>query len=148
MAHSIFDIPFNGDTAEKRQLHVTMMCFGFLGAMYKQHDVARPLLDVVESLVKGDKRKFQFFRSMAEAGGGQAEYAIKTMNERLRRNPDDDFAKISLGVVMRMTGDPEWRFPLDNVLATSINQDARKAALNALNPPPRRPSATAGMRPG
>jgi len=147
MANSFLQIHFTGD-ADQQELYRTMMCFGFLGAMYKRLEDARPLLDVAESRLSGDRRKFELYRSMAEASGGQADYAIKTMNERLRRNPDDDYAKVSMGVAMRIVGDPEWRFPIDNVLATSVDQGARKAALDALNPPPRRKAAPAGMRPG
>jgi hypothetical protein len=148
MKLKILYTPLIGDYDTQLQLR-TILMFGLIAVMYDWREDGVPILDLVESRVTGDKQEFQMYRAFAEAGGRHTEYAHRVLGERIRRDPDDDMAKVAMGVALRMAGDPEWRYLVDNVLAISVDQQARQSALLLLDPPPLAPlrEKTASFRP-
>ena len=71
-------------------------------------------------------------RAFAVGMVGDAAYAKTSLGRRIEQQPDDDNSKVALGVSMMLSGDPEWKHWLNNVLATSTDQQAREAANGVL----------------
>jgi hypothetical protein len=107
------------------------------GAMRGMIDDANVIFEVLEQKVSDAQRdRFDMRRAISQSLGGRPEIARKRLEERLRADPDDDYTKVVLGVVMMIMEDHEWKFQIDNVLATSMNQRARKVALRAITAVP------------
>jgi hypothetical protein len=108
-----------------------LMAVGLLGAVYRQREAANSACCAVEATL-ADPTEFRTAWAIAQGMGGDAAYAVETLGQRIAANPDDDASKVILGVSLMLAGDPDWRFNIDNVLATSTDQLAREAARNVL----------------
>jgi len=124
-ANSDFELVRN---ASRKQLLGYLRVFGILGSMRGLHDDADVIHAALERVVKRSRREV-FLRVLAQAISGESSYAIQAMTQMLEKNPDDDLSKVVMALCMLMTDHPDGRFTLDNVIATSLDQDARAAAL-------------------
>lgn len=109
-----------------------LMSIGLLGAIYRCTDDANLVDEAVEATL-GDSSLYRMWRSIAVGMGGDAAYAKTTLGAHLEQNPEDDNAKVAMAVSMMLSGDPEWKHWLDNVLATSTDQSARETATGVLS---------------
>jgi hypothetical protein len=109
-----------------------LMAIGLLGAIYRCADDATLVNEAVEATLD-DPTMYRMCRSIALGMGGDSAYAKTNLGAHLEQNPDDDNAKVAMAVSMMLSGDPEWKHWLDNVLATSTEQSAREAATGVLS---------------
>lgn len=124
-------IEYEGDEARQGTCRLMMAC-ATLGALRAEaQEDAEIIFSAIEPLAK-NKPAFALSRAMTLALSGGAETAVEMMNARLEANPDDDLAKVGLGVAMLFADHPDWSFNIDNVLATSVDQAARQAALTTI----------------
>jgi hypothetical protein len=108
-----------------------LLSVGLMGAVYRQHEDA----DIVNSAVEAtmtDPTRFRMCRALAMGIAGDASYAVQTMSERIEQDPEDDTAKVVLGVAKMLAGESDWQFSIDNVLALSTNQTTRESAMKVL----------------
>jgi len=143
------DIGFTGNQREQLMYRLMLAC-ATLACFGKKTEDAELVYAAVEPYVT-DRQALTMYRGIALAMGGQAQVAVDMMQQRLAANPDDDMAKVALGVALLFMQDPEWRWPIDNVLATSLDQAARQAAVKTVTYVPamlrRGGSVRATMRP-
>jgi hypothetical protein len=104
-----------------------LMAVGLLGAIYRTHDDANTVSDAVE-MTLADTMNFRICRAIAQGMGGDGEAVQASLGRHVEDNPDDDGAKVALGVALMLAGNAEWKHWIDNVLATSSDQNAREAA--------------------
>jgi hypothetical protein len=123
-------IGFSGDEQQQLQYRLMLVC-AMLGSVRRQTADAEAVFGSIEDRVL-DKPSFMMIRAVALALGGGQQVAIDVINQRLAVDPDDDLSKVALGVAMLLNNDPDWRFTIDNVLATSMDQPARQAALKTM----------------
>jgi hypothetical protein len=109
-----------------------LMAIGLLGAIYRCAEDATLVNEAVEATLD-DPTMYRMCRSIALGMGGDASYAKTSLGAHLEQRPDDDSAKVAMAVSMMLSGDPEWKHWLDNVLATSTDQTAREAATGVLS---------------
>ena len=108
-----------------------LLSVGLMGAVYRQHEDA----DIVNSAVEAtmtDPTRFRMCRALAMGIAGDASYAVQTMSERIEQDPEDDTAKVVLGVAKMLAGESDWQFSIDNVLALSTNPTTRESAMKVL----------------
>jgi len=108
-----------------------LLSVGLMGAVYRQHEDA----DIVNSAVEAtmtDPTRFRMCRALAMGIAGDASYAVQTMSERIEQDPEDETAKVVLGVAKMLAGESDWQFSIDNVLALSTNQTTRESAMKVL----------------
>jgi hypothetical protein len=113
--------------AEYPLVYRNLMAVGLLASVYRLHDEA----DIVSSAVEmtlADTTQYRMCRAVAQGMGGNSKAAEETLLLHIEANPNDDSAKVALGVAMMLSGNPEWKHWIDNVLATSSDQAAREAA--------------------
>lgn len=120
------------DAPEYPVVYRNLMAVGLLGAIYRREQDSDAINEAVE-LTLQDPVPFRIYRAIAQGVGGNAGYARSQLLARLEQRPDDDSAKVALAVALMFTGDPEWKRWLDNVLATSTDQNARDAANGVLS---------------
>jgi hypothetical protein len=109
-----------------------LMTISLLGAIYR----AREDADIVGAAVEAtmaDPTKYRMYRALAQGIGGDAEYACENVGRHLDQHPDDDAAKVTLGIALMLAGRSDWRQPIDQVLATSSDQEIRQAANRLLH---------------
>jgi hypothetical protein len=104
-----------------------LMAVGLLGAIYRTHDDANTVSDAVE-MTLNDALNFRICRAIAQGMGGDAAAVQESLGQHVEENPDDDGAKVAYGVALMLAGNAEWKHWIDNVLATSSDQNAREAA--------------------
>ncbi len=104
-----------------------LMAVGLLGSMYRQHEDAEAINDTVE-LTLANVQEYRLCRAIAQGAGGNPAAAEALLTRQLDANPDDDHAKVALGLALLLAGKPDWKHWIDNVLATSTDQTARTAA--------------------
>jgi hypothetical protein len=109
-----------------------LIAAALLAAIHRTPEDGESVSVVVETELP-DSTEFQICRALALSGRGDARLAVEQMNKRMQDNPDDEAAKVVLAVAMRLAGDANWRFSIDNVLATSVDQEIRETACNVLD---------------
>lgn len=114
------------------EVYRNLMAVGLLGAIYRASGDAHIVNEAVEQTLE-DKTMYVMCRALALGMGGDASYAKASLGSRVEQHPDDDNSKVALGVSMMLSGDPEWKHWLNNVLATSTDQGAREAANGVLS---------------
>lgn len=119
-------------TGDYPVVYRNLMSIGLLGAIYRCADDANLVNEAVEATLD-DPTLYRMWRSIALGMGGDAAYAKTNLGAHLEQNPEDDNAKVAMAVSMMLSGDPEWKHWLDNVLATSTEQSAREAANGVLS---------------
>nr|WP_297381595.1 hypothetical protein [uncultured Roseateles sp.] len=117
--------------AQYPEVYRNLMAIGLLGAIYRASEDAAIVHEAVEMTLE-DPTMYVMHRAIAVAMGGDAAYAKASLGRRIEQQPDDDNSKVALGVSMMLSGDPEWKHWLNNVLATSTDQQAREAANGVL----------------
>lgn len=118
--------------ADYPEVYRNLMAIGLLGAIYRASEDAAIVHQAVEMTLE-DPTMYVMHRAIAVAMGGDASYAKASLGHRIEQQPDDDNSKVALGVSMMLSGDPEWKHWLNNVLATSTDQQAREAATGVLS---------------
>ena len=116
-----------GTSSSYPAVYHNLMLVGLLGAIYRTVDDTAVVNAAVE-LTLADTTVYTMCRAIALGMGGNAEVAKECMDEHLERHPEDDAAKVTMAVSMMLSGDPQWKQWIDNVLATSTDQNARHAA--------------------
>src|SRR5687767_10294203 len=97
-------IEFEGDL--QRQVTCRLMiAFAALGSLRGLPEDAELVYTAVEPLAR-NKAMFAVYRAMSLALGGATDAALELMNGRLEANPDDDLAKVGLGVAMLLANRP------------------------------------------
>jgi hypothetical protein len=109
-----------------------LMAVGLLGAIYRKHEDSDTVSDAVEMTLV-DAQHFRVCRAIAQGMGGNGRAAEEALSKHVENNPDDDGAKVVLGVSLMLAGDSSWKHWIDNVLATSSDQNAREAATGVLS---------------
>jgi hypothetical protein len=117
--------------AEYPLVYRNLMAVGLLASIYRLHDEADIVSAAVEMTLV-DTTQYRMCRAVAQGMGGNSKAAEETLLQHIEANPNDDSAKVALGVAMMLSGSPDWKHWLDNVLATSSDQAAREAASAAL----------------
>jgi hypothetical protein len=120
------------EAPEYPAVYRNLMAVGLLGAIYRREQDSDVINEAVE-LTLQDPAPFRVCRAIAQGVGGNASYARQQLLARLEQQPDDDTAKVALAVALMFCGDPEWKRWLDNVLATSSDQNARDTANGVLS---------------
>ena len=113
-------------------IYRNLMSVGLLGAIYRIGTDAQVINAAVE-MTLDEPRHYRAYRAVALAMGGQVDYARSVLGGRIDEHPRDDESKVALAVSMLLGGDPSWRQWIDNVLATSVDQPVREAALGVLS---------------
>lgn len=114
------------------EVYRNLMAVGLLGAIYRASGDAQIVNEAVEQTLE-NKTMYVACRAIALGMGGDSSYAKASLGSHIEQNPQDDSAKVALGVSMMLSGDPEWKHWLNNVLATSADQNAREAANGVLS---------------
>jgi len=109
-----------------------LMAVGLLGSIYRCNSDADIVNEAVE-LTLADPGLYRLYRSIAMGLGGNTDYAKRNLVAQVEQDADADTAKMALAVSLLLGGDPDWRNWLDNVLATSADQNVRTAAHEVLN---------------
>ncbi len=79
-----------------------------------------------------DKWKSEQHFLIAMAHGGNPQWGIDRMNAILERDPDDELARVGVGLAMLIGGMEGWQEHVDVVLATSMDQYVRQTALRTI----------------
>ncbi|UXH78278.1 hypothetical protein [Roseateles amylovorans] len=108
-----------------------LMAVGLLGAVYRARDDADTVSAAVE-LTLDDPTPFRVCRAIAHSIGGDAEYASSTLGQHVEAHPDDEGAKVALATAFLLARDARWKGILDEILATSADQNVRQAANGVL----------------
>ncbi|MDH0868422.1 hypothetical protein [Mitsuaria sp. GD03876] len=108
-----------------------LMAVGLLGAVYRARDDAATVSAAIE-LTLDDPTPFRVCRAIAQGIGGDAEYAATTLGEHVDAHPEDEGAKVALATAFLLARDERWKGILDEVLATSTDQNVRQAASGVL----------------
>lgn len=108
-----------------------LMAVGLLGAVYRARDDANMVSAAVE-LTLDDPTPFRVCRAIAHSIGGDAEYASSTLGEHVEQHPEDEGAKVALATAFLLARDERWKAILDEILATSADQNVRQAANGVL----------------
>lgn len=108
-----------------------LMAVGLLGAVYRAREDAATVSAAVE-LTLDDPTPFRVCRAIAQSIGGDAEYASSTLGDYVQAHPEDEGAKVALATAFLLARDPRWKGILDEVLATSSDQNVRQAANGVL----------------
>jgi hypothetical protein len=120
-----------GANASYTTVYRNLLSVGLMGSVYRQHEDADIVNSAVESMMR-DPTKFRMCRALAMGIAGDASYAVNTMSECIERDPEDDTAKVVLGVAKMLAGESDWQFSIDNVLALSTNPTTRESAMKVL----------------
>ena len=112
-------------------LYRNLMAVGLLGAVYRARDDAATVSAAVE-MALDDPTPFRVCRAIAQGIGGDAEYASATLGQYVEERPDDEGAKVALATAYLLARDARWKGILDEVLATSADQNVRQAANGVL----------------
>lgn len=119
-------------TTDYPLVYRNLMAVGLLGAVYRARDDAATVSAAVE-LTLDDPTPFRVCRAIAHSIGGDAEYASATLGEYVDGHPDDEGAKVALATAFLLARDERWKGLLDEVLATSADQQVRQAANGVLD---------------
>jgi hypothetical protein len=119
------------DTPAYPLIYRNLMAVGLLGAVYRSRDDAATVSAAVE-LTLDDPTPFRVCRAIAQGIGGDAEYASATLGQYVEERPDDEGAKVALATAFLLARDDRWKGILDQVLATSADQNVRQAANGVL----------------
>jgi hypothetical protein len=130
-AHGAFTAPAAAPQSGYPEVYRNLMVVGLLGAIYRRMDDADAVHTAVEATLD-DPGTYRMFRAIAVGMGGDVAYARETLGTYVEQHPGDDNAKVAMAVSLMLGGDAEWKNWLDNVLATSTEQDAREAANGVL----------------
>lgn len=121
-------------TDEQRALYRQLAVWCIKGAYLGLHGDADLVYDAWRHTVQAhDRWKCEQHFLNATAAGGRPEWGIDRMQAALARNPDDELAYVGLGCARLLGGLPDWREPLDFVLARSTDQYVRQSALRCIN---------------
>lgn len=104
-----------------------LMAVGLLGAVYRVREEADTVSSAVE-LTLDDPTPFRVCRAIAQGIGGDAQYASETLGRHIEGHPEDEGAKVALATAFLLARDARWKPILDEVLATSSDQNVREAA--------------------
>jgi hypothetical protein len=113
--------------AEYPLVYRNLMAISLLASVHRLHDEAEIVHAAVE-LTLADATQYRMCRAVAQSMGGNTKGVEETLLNHLEMNPDDDSAKVTLGVAMMLSGNPDWQRWIDNVLATSTDQSVREVA--------------------
>jgi hypothetical protein len=120
-----------GTTPEQHKEYPTvcrnLMAVGLLAGVHRCRRDADLIDAFIESTI-ASPGTYRIVRAMTLAMAGDPGYAVKLAEMQLASDPDDDMAKVLSGYARRLAGEPDWKFNVDNVLATSRNLSARLAA--------------------
>lgn len=130
--HAYQAAPAPAAAGEYPAVYRQLMTVGLLGAIYRHKEDAAIVNEAVEATLD-DPTMYRMCCAIALGMGGDAAYARTQLGSHLEQHPDDDNAKVAMAVSMMLGGDPDWRQPIDNVLATSTEQSAREAANGVLS---------------
>ena len=119
------------DAADYPVVYRNLMAIGLLGAVYRAHDDTETVSRAVESTLD-DPTPFRVCRAIAQGIGGDAEYASATLGRHVEEFPQDEGAKVALATALLLARDERWKEILDEVLATSADQNVRQAANGVL----------------
>jgi hypothetical protein len=75
---------------------------------------------------------YRINRALAMGMGGDGKAAAESLKEYVDQHPDDDATKVVLATAMMLGGDPGWEPLLQNVLASSGDPSARRAAMDLI----------------
>jgi hypothetical protein len=92
-------------------------------------DDARAVDAAIESTMT-DPQPYRVHRAMAIGLGGDPATARATLEPHIEANPEDEMAKLMLGVSLVIAGEPHGLAWMDNVLATSCDPAIRQAAMS------------------
>lgn len=120
-----------GASASYPLVYRNLMAVGLLGAVYRARDDAATVSAAVE-LTMADPSPFRICRAIAHSIGGDAEYASATLVQHVEDHPQDEGAKVALATAFLLARDARWKGVLDEVLATSADQNVRQAANGVL----------------
>ena len=112
-------------------IYRNLMAVGLLGAVYRAREDADTVSAAVE-LTLDDPTPYRVCRAIAQGIGGDADYAATTLGEHVNEHPEDEGAKVALATAFLLARDERWRAILDEVLATSTDQNVRQAANGVL----------------
>jgi hypothetical protein len=124
--------PAANDGAAYPKIYRSLMVVGLLGIVRGLREDA----DIVNAAVEMtlvDARPFRLFKALAQGMGGHADDAREALEQHMRQYPEDAQAQVVLGAVLMRLGHSGGRSMLDNVLSTSVDQTARKAAQDLLD---------------
>jgi hypothetical protein len=129
--HAAYAVPVAAPTSGYPDVYRNLMTIGLLGAIYRRMDDANTVNTAVEATLD-DPTFYRMCRAIAVGMGGDVGYAREQLGSYVEQHPNDDNAKVAMGVSLMLGGDAEWKSWLDNVLATSSEQSAREAANGVL----------------
>jgi len=121
-----------GASGEYPAVYRSLMLVGLLGGIYRAGDDVKTVNAAVE-LTLDDPTVYTMYHAIALGIGGNAEFAKQNLGAHIDRHSDDDGAKVVMAVSMMLSGDPDWKQWIDNVLASSTDQNARTAANGVLS---------------
>jgi hypothetical protein len=121
-------------TAEEQSLYRQLAALCVRGARAGLHEDADVVFEAwLQVTQEHDRWKCEHHYLIAKSHGGRPLWGIERMNAALARDPDDDLAKVGVGLAMLLGGMDGWREPIEHVLATSSDQYARRSALRTIN---------------
>jgi hypothetical protein len=121
-------------TEEEQALYRQLAVWCIHGARFGMHECADILYEAWQQTVRDhDRWKCEQHYLIAKAHGGKPEWGIERMSALLADDPDDDLAKVAIGLARLLGGLDDWQRPIDEVLATSCDQYARRTALRTIS---------------
>ncbi|HET9646092.1 MAG TPA: hypothetical protein VFP68_22680 [Burkholderiaceae bacterium] len=117
------------DTGNARR---QLTAIALLGVSYGATDDAELLHECLEAVLQ-DPGKYRMCRVITQGMTGQAGEVRKSIDALSETTVIDDRLKVAQGVALIMAGDPNGRWLIDNVIATSLDPEAREAAMRTVN---------------
>jgi hypothetical protein len=121
-----------GASGDYPAVYRSLMLIGLLGGIYRAGDDVQIVNTAVEATLD-DPTVYTMYHAIAMGMGGNSDFAKKSIGAHIDRHSDDDGAKVVMAVSMMLSGDPNWKQWIDNVLASSTDQNARTAANGVLS---------------
>lgn len=119
---------------EQQALYRQLAVWCIKGAYHGLHEDADIVYEAWRQTVQAHERwKCEQHYLNATAVGGRPEWGIERMEAALARDPDDELAYVGLGCARLLGGLPDWREPLEFVLARSCDQYVRQSALRCIH---------------
>jgi hypothetical protein len=124
--------PLMGSESSYPPLYQTLMMTGLLAHMHECDEADIALLDAGVEVTVPSPVMYRVHCALAMGLKGNAEKAKAQLQLRIDQNPGDELAQITLGAALALSGDAQWRNPLDYVVATSYNPPLREMAMNMI----------------
>jgi hypothetical protein len=109
-----------------------LMMTALLAHLHEFDEAELKLLDVAVELILPKPALYRVNCLLAMGVKGSTERAKERLQQRIDENPDDEMAKITLGAALLVSGDEQWRNPLDYVVATSDDMPIRNMAMELI----------------